>query len=161
MRVPVSGGSSELVLNGVPDQDSSSPNFLACPLATASCVLTEQKEKEVIFYALDPLKGKGKELARSEIKPQASYGWDLSPDGSEVAVVSGLGTFVRTIDLKTGLKRDVPVPSEWDLRSVGWAADGKGGLRHNMDSEGVLGGARGHDRSNPDSQNRDSKPVDE
>ena len=124
MRVPVAGGSSELVLNGVPDQDSS-PNFLACPLATASCVLTEQKEKEVIFYALDPLKGKGKELARSEIKPQASYGWDLSPDGSEVAVVSGLGAFVRTIDLKTGLKRDVPVPSEWDLRSVGWAADGK------------------------------------
>jgi serine/threonine protein kinase/Tol biopolymer transport system component len=124
MRVPVSGGNSDLVLDGVPDGDST-PNFLACPLATASCVLAEQKENEVIFYVLDPLKGKGKELARSEIKPQASYGWDLSPDGSEVALVSGLGPFVRTIDLKTGLKRDVRVPSEWDLRSVGWAADGK------------------------------------
>jgi Tol biopolymer transport system component len=124
MRVPVSGGNSELVLDGVPDGDST-PNFLACPLATASCVLAEQKENEVIFYVLDPLKGKGKELARSEIKPQASYGWNLSPDGSEVALVSGLGPFVRTIDLKTGLKRDVRVPSEWDLRSVGWAADGK------------------------------------
>jgi serine/threonine protein kinase/dipeptidyl aminopeptidase/acylaminoacyl peptidase len=124
MRVPVSGGSPELVLDGLQDQATNGTIF-ACARAQASCVLTEQKDKELIFYALDPLKGKGKELARSEINPMGYYGWMVSPDGSKLAAVSLLGPFVRIIDLHTGTKRDVPVPSDWVLQSVTWSADGK------------------------------------
>jgi eukaryotic-like serine/threonine-protein kinase len=122
MRAPVSGGSPELVLDGLPDT-----TVLACPRAAGSCALMEQKEKELIFYALDPLHGKGKELAKSEfeIKSTATYGWDISPEGSKIAVVGGLGPFVRIIDLRLGSKQDIPVSGDWSLQTVGWAADGK------------------------------------
>jgi eukaryotic-like serine/threonine-protein kinase len=123
MRVPVSGGIPELVQEELADQ-SGSDRIFACPREPASCILAELKGKELVFYALDPMRGKGKELARSEIKI-GFYGWDISPDGSELAVVSPLGPFVRAIDLRTGLKRDVPVPAQWTLQSVGWSADGK------------------------------------
>lgn len=124
MRVQVSGGSPELVLEGLPDQAQTGTIF-ACPRAVTSCIVTEQKDKGLIFYALDPLKGKGKELARSEIKLTDFYGWAVSPDGSTIAVVSAQGPFVRIIDLRTAAKRDVPVPGTWNLQSVGWSSDGK------------------------------------
>ena len=124
MRVPVSGGSPELVQEGIPDQGVFV--LFDCPRrAATSCILGEHKDKELVFYALDPLKGKGKELARTEISAKHLYGWAVSPGGSEVAVVSSLGPFVRTIELGTGVKHDVPVPGNWTLQSVAWSADGK------------------------------------
>jgi eukaryotic-like serine/threonine-protein kinase len=122
MRAPVSGGSPELVLDGLPDT-----TILACPRAAGACTLMEKGEKELIFYALDPIIGKGRELAKSEfaIKSTATYAWDISPDGSRIAVISGLGPFVRIIDLRLGTKRDMPVSGDWSLQTVGWTADGK------------------------------------
>jgi serine/threonine protein kinase len=124
MRSPVSGGAPEVVVEELQHPPKFGKIF-ACPRAETSCVLTEQVDKDLIFYALDPLKGKGRELARSEVNSSAFYGWDISPDGFKVAVVSALGPVVRTIDLRTGMKRDVPVPGEWLLQSVVWSAEGK------------------------------------
>jgi eukaryotic-like serine/threonine-protein kinase len=121
MRAPVSGGSSDVVLE-VP---LSLETDVHCPRNPKSlCILSEKKEHELIFYELDPLHGKGKEIARSEIGGLRFYGWDISPDGSHLAVVSGLGPYVRTIEVETGKTRDLTVPGDWLLQSVGWSANG-------------------------------------
>lgn len=124
MRAPLAGGAPEVVINDLPPHQFLN-NALACPHAQASCVLAEQTDKQLIFYALDPLKGKGNEVARSVIEPNFNYGWGLSPDGSKVAVVSSRGSFVETIDLRTGAQRDIAAPADWTLQSVTWSADGK------------------------------------
>jgi eukaryotic-like serine/threonine-protein kinase len=121
MRAPVSGGSSDVVLEVPLAQEidvhcSRSPKSL--------CIMSEKKEQTLIFYELDPVHGKGKELARSEIGSRRFYGWDISPDGSRLAVVSSIGPYVRTIEVGSGKTRDVNVPSDWLLQSVGWSENG-------------------------------------
>ena len=121
MRAPVSGGSPEVVLETKLEADVDA----RCPSRRkSSCILSERKAKELSFYELDPLHGKGREVARCAIGT-LRYGWDISPDGSRIAVASSLGTFIRTIELASGSVRDVPVPADWLPQSVGWAADGK------------------------------------
>jgi eukaryotic-like serine/threonine-protein kinase len=121
MRAPVSGGSSDMVMQVPVDLDFD----LRCPRRPdSSCVFSEKIGKEIIFYALDPLHGKGKELARSEVGSRRFYGWDVSPDGSHLAVVSSIGPYIRTIDLGTGKTRDINAPADWLLQSVGWSANG-------------------------------------
>ncbi|HWS97641.1 MAG TPA: hypothetical protein VN620_14330, partial [Candidatus Methylomirabilis sp.] len=123
MRAPASGGSPDVVLEVAPSVDSG----YTCPRhANAICIWSEKTQKEITFYELDPLRGKGKELAKCEIGSRPYYGWDVSPDGHHLAVVSSIGPYVRTIELATGKTRDVPVPGDWLLQSVGWSADGRG-----------------------------------
>jgi eukaryotic-like serine/threonine-protein kinase len=86
--------------------------------------MSEKRDNELAFYELDPLRGKGKEIARTQIGSGRFYGWDISPDGSHLAIVSSIGPFVRTIDLGTGKIRDVNAPKNWSLQSDGWSADG-------------------------------------
>lgn len=89
MRVPIGGGSPELVLSG---------RFypgIRCSWTRANlCAFAEQSadRRELIFNAFDPIKGRGQELARMPIKiePNISYNWDLSWDGKYIsAAVSG------------------------------------------------------------------------
>ena len=90
-----------------------------CPRRrNSSCIWSEKKEKELIFYELDPLRGKGRTIG------SLRYGWDISPDGSLIAVVSSIGRYVQTIEVGTGKTRDVTVPADWLLELVGWSADG-------------------------------------
>jgi len=121
MRAPGLGGSSDVVLE-VPLALEAD---VRCPRRPNSfCIMAEKKEQELIFYELDPLHGKGKELARSEIGGRPYYGWDISPDGARLAVVSSIGPYIRTIEFGTGKTRDVTVPADWLLQSVGWSANG-------------------------------------
>jgi WD40 repeat protein len=121
IRVSVQGGNSDVVLE-VPL--SLAPQ-VQCPRRPgAFCVMSETKDNEIFFYELDPLHGKGKELARTEIRGGPHYyGWDISPDGFRLAVVD---KSLRTIELRTGKTQDINVPKDWNLQSVSWSADGKG-----------------------------------
>ena len=122
MRAPAAGGSAEFVTEAANSLDPG----LACPRdPKTSCIWSEKKQKDLAFYELDPLRGKSKLLATVEIGSRPYYGWDVSPDGSQIAVVSSIGPYVRTIDLSTGKTRDIKVPGDWLLQSVGWSADGR------------------------------------
>ena len=85
MRVPVNGGPPELLLKA-PIYDthrcSTSPATL-CAIAELS-----QDHKELVFTALDPIKGKVREIARFGIDSNMaySYTWSLSPDGTRIAI---------------------------------------------------------------------------
>src|SRR5262249_24548723 len=80
MRAQVSGGPPQFVLATQPGAD-----FRCARLPTASCVLSETHEGQFVFYALDPLKGRGRELT---VALPGLNNWDLSPDGSQIATIS-------------------------------------------------------------------------
>jgi len=122
-RAPIAGGPSQLVLN---EQGFSRVHCARQP--SNLCVFDQQNKSQLAFHAFDPLRGKGRELTRVEISPDTQYNWDLSPDGSRIALQ-------RSNDQQGGLKvlpltgeraYDVVVQGWHQLDSIRWAADGKG-----------------------------------
>ncbi len=134
MRVPRMGGPSQQVLSA---HIFDSPR---CTRARANlCALAEPSEdhKHMIFSAFDPLQGRGRELARIDIDPNADYGWDLSPDGARIALLKRIPRTDGKIFSSEGVIHIFSLNGESprDLRPKGienfrefvdWAADGKG-----------------------------------
>jgi serine/threonine protein kinase/Tol biopolymer transport system component len=120
MRYPISGGSPEQVLEGKIDEV-----YFDCHARPASsCVLSRSEQGQFIFYALDPVEGQGKELARTK---SGSHGdWSVSYDGSRIAVEAGgqLGPQIEILDVRNGTERSVQLPHGWHMGSLTWAADG-------------------------------------
>jgi hypothetical protein len=82
MRVPVSGGTpAEVSIGGLLDE-------FRCALAPGKrCVLrTTLPGGYFAYYDLDPIKGKGRELARIKSSIEVLGDWDVSPDGTQVAI---------------------------------------------------------------------------
>lgn len=91
----------------------------------------EQANKQLVFYALDPMRGGGQELARQEIAlgPEiVESNWDLSSDGSRIALAMREGTpaRIRILSLVGGTLQDIFVTGWSAFQSMEWAADGKG-----------------------------------
>jgi hypothetical protein len=91
MRSALRGGPPQLL--GYP---GNWPGTIHCARTSNGCVVSENS-KQIVWYALDPVKGKGKELFRIDRSdlPEHKWewdwtawdqDWDLSPDGSSVAV---------------------------------------------------------------------------
>jgi eukaryotic-like serine/threonine-protein kinase len=117
MRVPVSGGPPELVLTALGTTD------IHCTRAPANlCVFDEQQQGHLMFTSVDPLKGRGHELASVDIEPSQITAWDLSPDGSQVAM-SREGR-IRLLSLKSGVITDLAIRGWNSFGEVDWSADG-------------------------------------
>jgi len=139
MRVPVSGGTPELVLEvkGYPGSAQvprerwlptvkGYPDF-RCPSrldSTHLCVLSEFDNEQIVFFAFDPLQGRKGELASLDVEPTDTF-WDLSPDGSRIAFgkFEEEGGHIRILDLASGKAREIAVKGWAHLDSVGWSAD--------------------------------------
>ncbi len=127
MRVSLAGGPSALVpIHGNLDE-------FRCPAKPdAHCVLRTTENGQFIFYALDPIKGQGGELARTAWSPAVVQDWALSPDGLQVAIpdhdlreakirlvsLTGVGIGARELT--------IPLPGLKNLNSVRWSGDGQG-----------------------------------
>jgi eukaryotic-like serine/threonine-protein kinase len=128
MRVPVEGGTpEEIPIGGWADE-------FRCALGTGKrCVLRTSIQKECyVFYDLDPIRGKGRELARTKWVPEYVGDWDISPDGTEVAIPNHdpHNGRIRVITLQESSQgsseREIVLPDRTDLRGLVWAADGRG-----------------------------------
>ena len=126
MRVPTSGGPPQLVLEG------RSINYLACARSPAAlCVFGQwtPDQGQVIFSALDPVKGKGPELTRVTLRKLAQtyyHSLDVSHDGSRLAFTQfdPSGGHIEILPLGRGEPREIKVKGRpWRLS---WAPDGKG-----------------------------------
>ncbi len=98
MRIPAAGGPPVSVLEWSPPAIGRS---FACPQkAKTGCVLSDKDGEDLVFYALDPVSGRGQALGRIAIKDVSGhyYGWDLSPSGSRIAVVDN-GVIGRIAEL--------------------------------------------------------------
>ena len=80
----------------------------------------------MVFYALDPVQGRGKELARTKLGPSIDTTWRVSPEGSRIAVTSldQLREQVRIIDFRSGTERNLRLPHGWLIWGPSWTADG-------------------------------------
>ncbi len=97
-----------------------------CPRAKdASCLLSERDGDALVFTALDPFTGRGKERFRFAHATAAQNLWDLSPDGRRLALPSANGPItVRT--LEGGASFEVSLPSGCDPLVPTFASDGAG-----------------------------------
>ena len=124
-RVPASGGPSQLVLTAHGETDR------RCARAPATlCLVGEQTDdqKQVVFTAFDPVKGRGREVTRIATQPGFGYNWDLSPDGSLIAMLFPAGeNRIRLLPLSGGEPRNLVIKGLYGFSSgPDWAPDGEG-----------------------------------
>lgn len=123
MRVPITGGTPQLV--------SGERAYItySCARAPATlCAIDERQSDEMVFRALDPERGKGRELARIPYNPAGGFYWDLSPDGTRIAVAaeSREEGRIEVIALDGRPRYQVRVPGWSHFHSIAWTADGSG-----------------------------------
>jgi serine/threonine protein kinase len=123
MSTPLQGGARSTLVMG--------NYYYACgSSSSSSCVLSELKDKQLIFFHLDPVKGRGGEIARLDGYQSSDPIWDLSPDGSRLAIVDQGQSKdgIRILNLADRKVTVLPVRDwKWQyLQHISWAADGKG-----------------------------------
>jgi WD40 repeat protein len=129
MGMPLAGGVPRLIL-----QDSGIDGFSCATAPAAVCVYNKVVGKTTAFITFDPHTGEGREIARFDGWP----GWALSPDGSQLAVVTdGHQGRVQFISLSTGATRNVVVDDWPVIRGAYWNADGRGLLTASFTPRGV------------------------
>ena len=148
MRRPVAGGPPDMVL----EEPAGAPELLdyrfyawdyKCPLRPGSpCVLGEKNGNDLDFYALDPVRGKGKQLGKAaEVAFQSCcMDWEVSPDGSRLALIGRAhheGQIeVLTLSDNTWHAISPERPFGYPL-AIAWAADGKGLFVNSWDKNSV------------------------
>jgi eukaryotic-like serine/threonine-protein kinase len=124
MRVRITGGPSELVM-----ESPTNPIVMCSRVPGKGCVLIEDDtvHNQLIFWEMDLLKGRGRELASADVTDPSFKAWDLSPDGMRIAFYAGHKGPIQLISLRGEPTQEVPV-NGWKglLTSLNWAADGKG-----------------------------------
>ena len=125
VRIPMSGGSPELILS-VPASGG-----ISCarpPSSTCVVVQPTDDHKEMIVSALDPIKGRGLELARYDIDPfRSADDWPLcaiSPDGTRLVTSRGPDGPIQILSLRGKSPQVIQTKELNNLRLLGWAADG-------------------------------------
>ncbi|MGA3224336.1 MAG: winged helix-turn-helix domain-containing protein [Acidobacteriaceae bacterium] len=102
-----------------------------CPLTSGThCVLRQTDGHHMfIFYLLDPVMGKGRELARTTYTPTIYGDWALSPDGTVAAIPNhdARSPSIRLVRLDgKGGESEIKVRQAFQLWGICWAHDGKG-----------------------------------
>jgi dipeptidyl aminopeptidase/acylaminoacyl peptidase len=123
MRFPALGGSPEQVLEA---RMADGTAFDCHVRPASSCVFSHWEQGQVIFYALDPVQGRGKELARTKLGSPTDLEWSVSPEGSRIAVASGgqLPEQIRIVDFRNGTERNLQLPHGWYIYTINWTAEG-------------------------------------
>ncbi len=125
VRAPINGGSPERLLTA-----SLYGGPRCARLPATLCVIAERTAdlKQLVFTALNPLKGRGRELCRFETGAAADpdYVWDLSPDGTRIAILKYSDGEIRILPFDGSPTRNLVVSGRRSLESVNWAADGEG-----------------------------------
>jgi len=126
MRAPMAGGATELVMT------AQTYEGLACARSPAKlCAVGEESSdrKQMVFTAFDPLKGRGREIARFDTDPVARYPndylWNLSPDGATIAIFQRSGPAIHLLSLKNHASRVLAVKGWNNFQTLNWEADGK------------------------------------
>ena len=124
-RIRISGGLSEPVLTAMP---YGRPHCARAPATLCAIAERTSDLTQLVFTAIDAWKGRGSELARwhTDAGTAASYGWDLSPDGTRIAVLKFPEARIHLLPLNGQATQEIIVQGWDNLHSVNWTADGKG-----------------------------------
>jgi Tol biopolymer transport system component len=132
-RRPVDGGPASHVLTAEAlahpagaGRPSPWETRMRCPsVAGAPCILSEQHGEVLVFTAFDPEHGRGKEVYRVEHPTAASNIWDVSPDGTRLAIPRANGPILIQPIRGGGAPSEVSIAG-CDPVTPAWSADGKG-----------------------------------
>jgi serine/threonine protein kinase/Tol biopolymer transport system component len=128
MRRSAAGGSPELVLEEPAGRRWSWEWDYKCALKSGSpCVLGEKEGNQYVFYLLDPVRGKRERLGKLDASLDRP-GWEVSPDGSLLALVDedSYANHVKLLTFSDRSWRDVSLDQRWGrLFELGWAPNGK------------------------------------
>jgi hypothetical protein len=121
MSTPEQGGARSTPMGTYDYACGSSPS--------SSCVAAELKDQQLIFFYLDPVKGRGGDIARLAGYKALEPRFSLSPDSSRLAIVdpSEPAGEIRILNL-SDRKLAVLSVRDWKwqfLQQITWAADGK------------------------------------
>jgi len=140
MRVPITGGTPELILQRSPT--GFGPSFCARPPSNL-CAVGEQSNdrKQMVITAFDPVKGKGQELGRFDIDPYQDVNaqnllWNISPDGTRLAFARGPEGPIQIRSLTVGPTQVIRANGLDRMRGFGWSSDGKGLFVSNLTKDG-------------------------
>lgn len=127
MRMPLAGGSSQLVLNSSIGAEPS----LRCARGPATvCILAETApdHTQLVFTEIDRGRGRGREIARFAAKtsPDVHYTWDLSPGGTQIAILKQSEATITLVSLATNATQAIAVKGSPKLYSLDWSTDGEG-----------------------------------
>jgi Tol biopolymer transport system component len=111
-------------------------------MANSPCVLGLREGKSLVFYSLDPVRGKGILLGKIEVNQTDEFmGWDVSPDGSSLALVD-VEKYGGRIEVLTLFDRKWSQvflePEGQHPATIAWAADGKGFFVTTSEPYGLL-----------------------
>jgi len=128
VRIPIAGGLPETVLQ------VSHPALVSCSRPPSNiCVITEPSEnhKQMIVSAIDPLKGRGPELARFDLDREVDTFVEnlicaISPDGTRLAVTRSPESPIEIHSLRGQLMRIIPSRISGKKIALSWAADRQG-----------------------------------
>ena len=124
MRIPFAGGSPELVTATVWGSG------ISCARPPSRlCVLGERTDdrKHLIFTSVDPMKGRGPELARFDLDPGIEYlDFSISMDGSRLAVSGNPRGPIHVLSLRGNAEQVIPAKFTNSAGDFFWAANGKG-----------------------------------
>jgi len=132
MRVPITGGPSELVLT------AHFPGFPLCSKLPANlCAIFEEDydHKRVTLTAFDPLKGRGAEIAHIDSDPKNFYNLDLSPDGTRLAYATSHDGPIHILSLRGEPPQEIRVRGWGNFEDIEWA-----GAKALLISSGMQGG---------------------
>jgi serine/threonine protein kinase len=127
MRVPLKGGTPE-PLPGTENVE----DFRCSQQPGSRCVLRSTENDQFVFYELDPLRGRGRELARTAWSPTRLGDWDISPDGRFATMPNHdpQTAIIRVISLDAtradAAERAVTISGMKNLFGLVWAANGEG-----------------------------------
>ncbi len=124
-RVPLNGGKPEQVSTGGAFDE------FDCPVSNrGTCVLRETIAKQFVYYAFDPVMGRGKELGRTDWMPNVLGDWGISPDSSMVALANHdpgrPGIRVVTLSPTKSAITDIPLPGHGIILKPTWSPDARG-----------------------------------
>ena len=124
MRVPLSGGTPQLVLA---EMDISNVQCARTP--SAVCVFSKFSANGLVFMTFDPISGKEDEFTRIEDPEWYLHNWTLSPDGSILALSKKHRTqepaTIRLLPVAGGTERTISFKPWSGVAYIDWAADGR------------------------------------
>jgi serine/threonine protein kinase len=123
MRRQIGGGPPELIL----EEPAGVELIYWCPpRSRTGCVLVQDEGQDVVFYRLDPLRGKGEQLGAIKGSLHPSVG--VSQDGGQIAAVTrdGQRRIIQLLTIADRNWRAVSIEPGWNIGELSWAADGNG-----------------------------------
>ncbi len=127
VRIPLTGGTPETIL-----QLSRNGNVSCARPPSHTCVLAEQSEdrKQIVVSILDPIKGRGPELARFDSGHELNLvdppPCAISPDGTRLVIARGAESPIEIRSMHGGLIRKIASQSVGEVTWLTWSVDQKG-----------------------------------